>query len=258
MQWAFWDSLQFPKVGICICLFSFWWIAWHLIANKQHEGSEGFQKICCQLFHSSLSHILHSLKPWMTKPQITQCGDGYLRWVIYGLGCIANYPEQVLLHVLYLGGVQSESPYLHYQDCYYMSLGVQLNQPILIMTPQQYYSHIITQVHWRRFSRVNEEFFGMGMASLIMSQYVIICSFLHSCWLHLTSLSQQTFPEPTSMSFYDRISSTRSSRVCSKTILFEWVTKYLESPQQDAHKGDTCWYWSAVCIFTIELQYNLI
>ena len=69
-----------------------------LIADKQHEGSEDFRKFRHQLFHSSLSHILCSLKPWMTKPRITQCGDGYLRRVIYGLGpYIADYPEQVLL-----------------------------------------------------------------------------------------------------------------------------------------------------------------
>ena len=69
-----------------------------LIADKQHKGSEDFHKFHCQLFHSSLSHILCSLKPWMTKPWITQCGDGYLRCVIYRLGpYIADYPEQVLL-----------------------------------------------------------------------------------------------------------------------------------------------------------------
>lgn len=34
----------------------------------------------------------------MTTPEMIQCGDGYFRKVLYGLGpYIADYPEQVLL-----------------------------------------------------------------------------------------------------------------------------------------------------------------
>ncbi|KAF8262344.1 hypothetical protein EI94DRAFT_1773205 [Lactarius quietus] len=72
--------------------------------DKQHEDSLEFRKFRRQLFHSSLTHILHSLKPWMTKPRITRCGDGHLRRVIYGLGpYIADYPEQVLLSCVVSG-----------------------------------------------------------------------------------------------------------------------------------------------------------
>ncbi|KAF8262360.1 hypothetical protein EI94DRAFT_1773203 [Lactarius quietus] len=66
--------------------------------DKRHEDSVEFRKFRRQLFHTSLTHILHSLKPWMSKPRITRCADGHLRCVIYGLGPnIANYLEQVLL-----------------------------------------------------------------------------------------------------------------------------------------------------------------
>ncbi|KAJ6545943.1 hypothetical protein B0H10DRAFT_2243842 [Mycena sp. CBHHK59/15] len=50
------------------------------------------------LFHGSLRHILQSLKPGMTVPEVTLFADGHYRRVIYGLGpYIADYPEQVLL-----------------------------------------------------------------------------------------------------------------------------------------------------------------
>ncbi|KAF8836924.1 hypothetical protein BDN67DRAFT_991964 [Paxillus ammoniavirescens] len=51
-----------------------------------------------QLFHSSLSMILQSLKPDMSNPEVTCFGDSYYHRVIYGLGpYIADYEEQVLL-----------------------------------------------------------------------------------------------------------------------------------------------------------------
>ncbi|KAG5649226.1 hypothetical protein H0H81_005273 [Sphagnurus paluster] len=66
--------------------------------DKQFQDSVEFRKFRRQLFHSSLAHILLSLKPWMTKPRITRCADGHFRHVIYGLGpYIADYPEQALL-----------------------------------------------------------------------------------------------------------------------------------------------------------------
>jgi hypothetical protein len=38
------------------------------------------------------------MKPHMTSPRVTRCGDGHYRRVIYGLGpYIADYPEQALL-----------------------------------------------------------------------------------------------------------------------------------------------------------------
>jgi hypothetical protein len=69
-----------------------------LVADKQHEGSLEFRKFRRQLFHASLAHILQSLRPWMSTPRVTRCGDGQLRRVIYGLGpYIADYPEQTML-----------------------------------------------------------------------------------------------------------------------------------------------------------------
>jgi len=67
-------------------------------ADKQFQDSVSFRKFRWQLFHTSLTHILSPLKPFMTNPRVTRCGDGYYRRVIYGLGpYIADYPEQVLL-----------------------------------------------------------------------------------------------------------------------------------------------------------------
>ena len=67
-------------------------------ADKQYEDSLEFRRFRRQLFHISLVRILQAIKLWMRKPHITQCGDGHLRRVIYGLGpYIADYPEQVLL-----------------------------------------------------------------------------------------------------------------------------------------------------------------
>ncbi|KAG1906586.1 uncharacterized protein F5891DRAFT_1125454 [Suillus fuscotomentosus] len=51
-----------------------------------------------QLFHSSLSRILSSLKPAMSIPKVVQFSDGHFRHVLYGLGpYIADYPEQLIL-----------------------------------------------------------------------------------------------------------------------------------------------------------------
>ncbi|KAG1831429.1 hypothetical protein DFJ58DRAFT_719578 [Suillus subalutaceus] len=51
-----------------------------------------------QLFHSSLSAILSSLKPVMTTYEVVRCGDGHFRRVIYSLGpYIADYEEQLVL-----------------------------------------------------------------------------------------------------------------------------------------------------------------
>ncbi|KAF9456952.1 hypothetical protein BDZ94DRAFT_1344180 [Collybia nuda] len=66
--------------------------------DKQHQDSVEFCKFCHQLFHSSVAQILMSVRPWTTKPCITQCGDGQYQRIVYGLGSyIADYPEQALL-----------------------------------------------------------------------------------------------------------------------------------------------------------------
>ncbi|KAI0352004.1 hypothetical protein OH77DRAFT_1562722 [Trametes cingulata] len=67
-------------------------------SRKKHTNDANFRKFRRQLFHSSLSRILRSLKEYMTTPDVVLCGDGRYRKVIYGLGpYIADYPEQALL-----------------------------------------------------------------------------------------------------------------------------------------------------------------
>ncbi|KAG1765633.1 hypothetical protein EDD22DRAFT_978677 [Suillus occidentalis] len=66
--------------------------------TKKHSDDPCFRKFKKQLFHSSLSRILSSLKPAMSVPEVVQFGDGHFRRVVYGLGpYIADYPEQLVL-----------------------------------------------------------------------------------------------------------------------------------------------------------------
>ncbi|KAJ7110763.1 hypothetical protein C8R43DRAFT_1091601 [Mycena crocata] len=63
-----------------------------------HVSSQPLPRIAASLFHGSLRHILESLRPAMTVPEVALFADGHHRRVIYGLGpYIADYPEQVLL-----------------------------------------------------------------------------------------------------------------------------------------------------------------
>ncbi|KAG1798350.1 uncharacterized protein BJ212DRAFT_1305753 [Suillus subaureus] len=65
---------------------------------KEYAEDPKFCAFRCQLFHSSLSHILETLRPAMTKPEVAKFRDGHFQQVIYGLGpYIADYEEQVLL-----------------------------------------------------------------------------------------------------------------------------------------------------------------
>lgn len=76
----------------------------HFTADKKHEHDALFWKFRRQLFHSSLSAILQTLRPGMTTPEVTLCPDGHFRRAIYGLGpYIADYPEQVLLACIVQG-----------------------------------------------------------------------------------------------------------------------------------------------------------
>ncbi|KAG2090578.1 hypothetical protein BD769DRAFT_1632037 [Suillus cothurnatus] len=66
--------------------------------TKKYAEDPHFRKFKKQLFHSSLSKILSSLKPAMSVPEVVHFGDGHFRRVIYGLGpYIADYPEQSVL-----------------------------------------------------------------------------------------------------------------------------------------------------------------
>ncbi|KAG1894945.1 uncharacterized protein F5891DRAFT_1130746 [Suillus fuscotomentosus] len=72
--------------------------------TKEHADEPTFRNFRQQLFPSSLSKILSSLKPGMTTPEVAHFGDGHYRQVVYGLGpYIADYEEQVLLTCIVCG-----------------------------------------------------------------------------------------------------------------------------------------------------------
>ncbi|KAH9944801.1 hypothetical protein B0H21DRAFT_862719 [Amylocystis lapponica] len=72
--------------------------------ERKYANTARFRKFRRQLFHSSLSAILQSLRRGMTTPEVTKCADGHFRRVIYGLGpYIADYPEQVLVSCIVQG-----------------------------------------------------------------------------------------------------------------------------------------------------------
>ncbi|KAG5219977.1 Transcriptional repressor TUP [Salix suchowensis] len=73
-------------------------------ASREYQNDANFRKFRRQLFHTSLYHILRSLKPYMTQPRVSKCADGHFRRAIYSLGpYIADYPEQVLLACIVSG-----------------------------------------------------------------------------------------------------------------------------------------------------------
>ena len=68
------------------------------IADKRHADDLEYRRFRRQLFHTSLAHILRSLRPAMTIPEVARTPDGHFRRIIYSLGpYIADYPEQTLL-----------------------------------------------------------------------------------------------------------------------------------------------------------------
>ena len=68
------------------------------LGDRKYDKDPAFRKFKRQLYHSSISAILSTLKPAMSKPAVYLCPDGHFRHVIFGLGpFIADYPEQVML-----------------------------------------------------------------------------------------------------------------------------------------------------------------
>ncbi|KAI6128901.1 hypothetical protein EDD16DRAFT_1701506 [Pisolithus croceorrhizus] len=66
--------------------------------TREHASTQAFRKFKRQLFYSSLTHILYSLRHPMTEPETILFSDNYYRRVIYALAAyIADYEEQVLL-----------------------------------------------------------------------------------------------------------------------------------------------------------------
>ena len=84
-------------------------VFWHFkfAAERQYEKSDDFRRFRHQIFHSSISRILNSLKTAMimnTQKTILRCPDGHLRRSVFGLGSyIADYPEQVSLCAICTG-----------------------------------------------------------------------------------------------------------------------------------------------------------
>ncbi|KIK12997.1 hypothetical protein PISMIDRAFT_119792, partial [Pisolithus microcarpus 441] len=66
--------------------------------TREHASTSVFRKFKRQLFHSSLTRILYSLRCPMKVPETILFGNSYYRRVIYALAAyIADYEEQVLL-----------------------------------------------------------------------------------------------------------------------------------------------------------------
>ncbi|KAI0075240.1 hypothetical protein K474DRAFT_1685420 [Panus rudis PR-1116 ss-1] len=72
--------------------------------ERKHDNDKVFRTFRRQLFHSSISAIFQTMKPYMSGHDIVICPDGYHRRAIYGFGpYIADYPEQVLLTLVVQG-----------------------------------------------------------------------------------------------------------------------------------------------------------
>ena len=68
------------------------------LGDRKYDNDPAFRKFKRQLYHSSISAILATLKPAMSTPAVYRCPDGHFRHIIFGLGpFIADYPEQVIL-----------------------------------------------------------------------------------------------------------------------------------------------------------------
>ncbi|KAF8804851.1 hypothetical protein BYT27DRAFT_7225140 [Phlegmacium glaucopus] len=66
--------------------------------DHKYDNDQKFHQFKRQLYHSSISAILSTLKPAMKTPTVYRCPDGHFRRMIFDLGpFIANYPEQVML-----------------------------------------------------------------------------------------------------------------------------------------------------------------
>ena len=97
--------LTIPKSTLLL-IVAFVILTWSstIIADHENEDTAKFHKFRCQLFHTTLAHILSSLWHGMSKPKVQWCPDGHFRHAAYALAAyIADYPEQVLLSCLIQG-----------------------------------------------------------------------------------------------------------------------------------------------------------
>jgi len=64
----------------------------------KYDKDPAFCKFKRQLYHSSISAILSTLKPTTSTPAVYCCPNGHFRCVVFKIGpFIADYPEQVML-----------------------------------------------------------------------------------------------------------------------------------------------------------------
>ena len=69
-----------------------------LLGSRKDGRSTLFRSFRRQLMHESIKTILSPLRPYMSKPDVVMCPDGFYRRAVYALGpYIADYPEQVIL-----------------------------------------------------------------------------------------------------------------------------------------------------------------
>jgi hypothetical protein len=160
-------------------------------ADKQFQDSVAFRKFRWQLFHSSLTHILLSLKPFMTKPRVTRCGNGHFQHVIYRLGpYIAYYPEQALLACVESGWC----PKYVYRVVLLTSLilvtDAQHLQLILTMMQRLYHGHInIDALQDVCKGDLQSLWDGYGVVGDIIVLQFPLCR----CCNHLTIMCKQPF-----------------------------------------------------------------
>ena len=75
-----------------------------ILADREFESDAEFRAFRRHVLHTCLSVAFESMKPAMTKPEVTLCADGHYRRAIYGLGpYIGDYPEQALLSCIVQG-----------------------------------------------------------------------------------------------------------------------------------------------------------
>ncbi|TFK72995.1 hypothetical protein BDN72DRAFT_894243 [Pluteus cervinus] len=86
-------------------------------ASHGQQNTALFRLFRRQVIHTSVTHILLPLKPWMETPRFTRCGDGFFRYILYRLGpYIGDYPEQCLIALIVYGWCPRCTAYAHNLD----------------------------------------------------------------------------------------------------------------------------------------------
>ena len=76
----------------------------YCIGTKVDTKDGEFCHCCCQIFNLAITHILWSLKPFVTESEVVWCPNGHFCHVMYSLGpYIGGYLEQCLLSCIVQG-----------------------------------------------------------------------------------------------------------------------------------------------------------